>query len=112
MPVPIGQEMAEVAQRISQELVSGHTSWLPGKCLFLLVKRWRKLPKGSANNGMVTSSMPGECVRPIGRHRCIHHPIGQKMTESYVWNHPGSGGYHKNRNSMVVMILHILCNWI
>jgi hypothetical protein len=75
--VPIGQEMAEVAQGISQELDTrrgcqvnacsywsrdgrsclrdqpgtGHTSsWMPGKCRFLLVKRWRKLRKGSARN--------------------------------------------------------------
>ncbi len=153
MPVPIGQEMAEVAQGISQELVAcrgcqvnacsywsrdggscprdqqgtghtswmpgkcrflfvkrwrklpkgiskelvtrrrcqvnacsygsrdggscprdqpgtGHTSWMPGKCLFLLVKRLRKLPKGSVRSDMVTSSMSGESVRPIGRPRC------------------------------------------
>jgi hypothetical protein len=29
---------------------TGRTSWMPGKCLFLLVRRWRKLPKGSARN--------------------------------------------------------------
>jgi hypothetical protein len=121
---PIGQEMAEVAQGISQELVTrrgcqvnagsywprdggscvrdqpgtGHTSWMPGKCLFLLVKRWQKLPKGSAKNGMVTSSMPGECIRSIGRRRC-----------RVSYHLPGSSRCKENRNYLVVRIHHIFC---